>query len=43
MFSYDACLGCNFKSITQNMRYDKGDTLKDVSRVLTIDNTPLKC
>ena len=42
MVSFDACLGRNFKSITQNMKSDKGDKLKDLSRVPTIDNNPLK-
>ena len=43
MISIDACLGRNFKSITQNVKYDKGNTLKDFSRVPNIDTTPLKC
>ena len=43
MVTFDACLERNFKSITQNMMYNKDDTLKDLSRVPTIDNNPLKC
>ena len=39
MVGFDACSGRNFKSFIQNMKYDKGDTLKDFSRVPTIDNT----
>ena len=42
MVNFDVCLGRNFKSITQNMKYDKEDTLKDLSRVPTIYNNPLK-
>ena len=43
MVSFDACFGRNSKLITQNMKYNKEDTLKDLSRVPTIDNNPLKC
>ena len=43
MVSVDALLGRNFKSITQNIEYDEGSTLKDLQNVSTIDNIPLKC
>ena len=43
MVSVDACLGRTFKLITQNIRYDKGNTLKDGSRTPTMDNTHWKC